>query len=145
MTKSAEIEKLVDTILKKIYAKKPSKIVKHAKKIKKIRKKKKNNKKLALHNQFKYAAKLLQHNQKKLGLPTTSVYGNRRRANLRRMNAPRVQRMYQNTRPRKPYDYDDFKNIYRNLHELDWEEKQQKEYAMYNNQHKIMQTYAAFE
>ena len=142
MTISTDIEKLVDTFLKKVYAQKPQRILKHKKKIKKIRKRK--NKKLALHNQFRYADKLLQYNQKRIGKKPTSLYTSKRRRALQRMTEPRLSKVYNETQMRSymnPHTYTDFKNIYRSLFELDWIAEQQQTYNNINTQHRMLQQY----
>lgn len=135
----SEIEKLVDTLLKKVYSKNKSRLSKHSKKVKKIRKKKGKNKKKALHSQFKYADALLKHNQKKVGMRQTNVYNPRRRKALQTMNPYQVNRMYNQTYMRGNNPFNDFQNVYREIERLDWVNKQQNEYNRLNEEHKALQ------
>lgn len=130
---SSHLVKLIETLLKKSYEKKPKKLAKYNNKVKKIRKKKKN-KRNALNSQFKYANQLLQHNQKKHGLHQVNVYNKRRQQALKRLPKPRVKKMYNNTKMNGS-PQENFKQIYRNLEELDWQDKQQQEYKYYQNKH----------
>ena len=134
-----EIEKLVDTLLKKVYAKDKKKLAKHSKKVKKIRKKKKN-KRQALHSHFTYADKLLEYNQRRVGSRVSNVYNKRRRGALRRMNDRQVDRMYNNTRMRGD-PVNDWTNTSKTLEHLDWIDKQRKEYERYNAQHRAYEHY----
>lgn len=130
----SEIEKLVDTLLKKVYAKdKKSKLKKHGKKINKRRRTTKN-KKQALNEQFNYANKLLKLNQRKVGMKPKNVYNSRRRRALNGMNPYQVDRMYANTYMGGVDPYGDFTNVYRQIEALDWIQKQQDEYNKYSNQ-----------
>ena len=135
----SEIEKLVDTLLKKVYAKK--RLSKHSKKVKKIRKKKGKNKKKALHSQFKYADALLKHNQKKVGIKPRNVYNQRRRRALQSMHPNQVNRMYNNTQMGGYDPFNDFRNVYREMEHLDWVNQQQEEYDKINAQHQALQRY----
>ena len=135
---TSQLEKMIENIFKKVYKNKLNKLNTHSKKIKKIRAKKKYKKKQALHNQFIYADQLLQHNQKKLGLRPIRLYNKNRQMVLRKMNGPQVYRIWNNTHfPSRsqldPATYIDFRNIYRNLIELDWIGRQQQQYNQYQN------------
>lgn len=128
----SQIDKLVEAILKKVYAKKPGKLKKHAKKMSRIRKKQKNNKKNALHNQFKYCDKLLRYNQAKLGLRKTNIYNKRRQNALRRLPPQQVQRVWNDTNVNS---YNDIPPLYLKVLELDgWVQQQQRAYNQYNQQ-----------
>ena len=125
-----------------MYGKKPKRLNQHRKKIKKIRKKKKANKKKALSAQFKYASKLLQHNQKKVGLKSFNTYTKQRKAALKRMKPEQVNRMYNATKMGLDKNtYSDFSNIYKNMFELDWMNKQQQQYKNFNTQHREITHY----
>ena len=134
-----EIEKLVDTLLKKVYAKDKGKLARHSKKVKKIRKKKKS-KKQALHSHFTYADKLLEYNQRRVGARVTNPYNKRRRGALRRMNNRQVYNIYNNTRMMGDH-LNDWSNTYKVMEHLDWIDKQREEYNRYNAQHQAYQHY----
>ena len=135
-----ELEKLVDTLLKKVYARDKKKLKKHSKKAKSIRKKKKS-KKLALHSHFCYADKLLEYNQRRLGQKVSNVYNKRRRGALKRMNNKQVNRMFDDTRIRGDDPFREWARVYRSLEELDWMDRQREAYNNYYNQHLAYNAY----
>ena len=130
----SEIEKLVDTLLKKVYARDKKKLSKHSKKAKSIRKKKKT-KKLALHSHFAYADKLLEYNQRRLGQRVTPLYNKRRRGALKRMNNRQVDRMFDDTRIKGDDPFREWARVYRSLEELDWMDRQREAYDKYHQQY----------
>ena len=135
MTKTSDLEKLVEKLIKKVYSK--EKLAKHSRKVKKIRKKKGANKKAALDKSFMYADQLLAHNQRKYGYQRPRYYYTpRRRRALYRMRPRRIQRMYDQTRMYGNNPYQDFNNIYTQMRHLDWVDQQQQEYNRLNEKHK---------
>ena len=136
---TSQLEKMIEKILIKVYNQgKLKNLNKHSKKIQQIRAKKKYQKRQGLHFQFKYANQLLQNSQKRLGIRPTNIYNQNHQNTLRRMRRPRMYQMWEDTRmPNRnaldPKTYVDFRNIYRNLIELDWISRQQQQYNNYNN------------
>ena len=123
-----QIEKKIVEILKKAYG--PQKMSKYSKKVKQIRKKKGGKKKKALHSQFKYVDKLVQHSMKKLGKQSKARYTPSRVNNLRRMRPQNVNRIYNRTR-QNPNPYEHVSDMYQAMQALDYIEKQREALAQY--------------
>lgn len=130
---SKEIENYIMKILKKVYKK--DKMKKYDKKIRKVRKNKNTTKekKLALHQQFKFIDKLIFHNLKKLNKLPTHIYTPRRRNNIRYADPNRVNTMWKRTSQIMD-PYANISNMYSAMYDLDHIKAQKRALDHYANQ-----------
>ena len=119
-----QIEAYIERVLKKAYT--PQKMKVYNKKIKKQAKKKKNPKN-ALHLQYKYVDKLVQHNLKKLGYAPTKMYTPRRHRALKFAQPRYVRKAYRRANANYTNPYQQASNIYSEMYSLKDIEQQEQE------------------
>lgn len=130
---SKEIEHYIMKILKNVYKK--DKMKKYDKKIRKVRKNKHTtkDKKKALHQQFKFVDKLIDHNLRKLNRFPMRIYTPRRKHYVRYADPHRVDRLWRRT-ARDIDPYANISNMYSAMYDLDFINKQKTALDHYSNQ-----------
>lgn len=128
---SADVEKYVLQVLKKAYGKK--KMSRYSKKVKSLAKKKKS-KKNALHLQFKFVDKLIDHNLRKMGYMPRKNYNQRKKNTLKSLHKYSTRRMYKRVNNKHVSNpYKQVSDTYKAMNALEYIEQQRKELDKYKN------------